>query len=88
RVEFTQAEVVPWATLRWSPIAAEALPPPSRRQPQPKPVRVRAVAVTARLRGVWPLRAELEIDGIRIDAAVSLSAPEDVPFGEDDLDVP
>ncbi len=88
RVEFTQAEVVPWATLRWSPVAAEAVPPPSRRQPQPKPVRVRAVAVTARLRGVWPLRAELEIDGIRIDAAVSLSAPEDVPFGEDDLDVP
>lgn len=88
RVEFTEASVIPWMTLSWAPIAAEAVPPPSRRQPQPKSVRVRATQVTARLSGLWPWRAELRIEGIRIDGSVSLSAPEDVPFGGDDLDVP
>ena len=88
QVDFTEAELRPWATVRWSPVVAEALPPATRRRPDPKPVRVRATEVTGRLTGLSPLLAEVRIEGIRVDAAVSLALPEDVPFGSDDFDVP
>lgn len=88
QVDFTEVELRPWATVRWAPVVAEALPPPTRRRPEPKPVRIRATEVTARLTGLKPLRAEVRIEGIRVDAAVSLALPEDVPFGSDDFEVP
>jgi hypothetical protein len=88
RVEFTHAEILPLTRVRVFPVAFELTPPPSLRSADRAPVRVRTQAVTARLTGVWPPRAELRVEGIRIDAALSLEAPADVPFGGADLDVP
>lgn len=88
RVEFTHAEVLPLTRVRVFPVAFELAPPPSLRSVDRAPVRVRTQAVTARLTGLWPLRAEMRVEGIRIDAALSLEAPADVPFGGEELDVP
>lgn len=89
-VTFRDAELRPWATLRWSEIEAEILPPPNRRSTSPhgQPIRVRATGIEAGLAGVFPPRIDLSVQGVRIDSAISVAGPEDTPFASADLDVP
>jgi hypothetical protein len=88
-VAFRDAELRPWATLRWSDVEAEILPPGRRSaSPHGQPIRVRATGIEAGLAGVFPPRVDLSIQGVRIDSAISVSGPEDTPFASADLDVP
>lgn len=90
RVTFRDAELRPWATLRWSDVDAEIVPPPTRRSASPngQPIRVRATGIEAGFAGVFPPRVDLSIQGIRIESAIRVDGPEDTPFASADLDVP
>jgi len=88
RVEFDRTELVPVATARWIGLAIEATPPPTARLPKPPPLRIRVARASADVVGLFPLRLDLTLGGIRVDAGMKLDAPEDVPFGSDEFDVP
>jgi hypothetical protein len=90
KVTFRDADLRSWATLRWSDVEAEILPPPGRRSASPhgQPIRVRATGIEAGLAGVFPPRVDLSVQGVRIDSSISVSGPEDTPFASADLDVP
>ncbi|MBM3874092.1 MAG: hypothetical protein FJ382_10245 [Verrucomicrobia bacterium] len=89
-VTFRDADLRPWATLRWSDVEAEILPPPPRRSASPHgpPIRVRATGIEAGLAGLFPPRVDLSVQGIRINSAIRVAGPEDTPFASADLDVP
>ncbi|HRE82388.1 MAG TPA: hypothetical protein PLN52_15180 [Opitutaceae bacterium] len=88
RVEFEETALRPWLSAEWGGIAVDALPSASRHFPHPAPVRIRVRQARARVVGLFPVTVDLEFDGIRVDAALSLDGPEDVPFGGDEFDVP
>lgn len=90
KVTFRDADLRPWATLRWADVEAEILPPPPRRSTSPhgQPIRVRATGIEAGLAGIFPPRVDLSVQGIRIDSAIRVAGPEDTPFASADLDVP
>jgi hypothetical protein len=90
RVTFHDAELRPWATLRWSNVDAEIVPPPTGRSASPtgQPIRVRASGIEAGLAGLFPPRVDLGVQGLRIDSAIRVAGPADTPFASADLDVP
>ncbi len=89
RIEFERAELIPAATARWSGLLVDVVPPPStRRKAARKSLRVRIGTATVTLRGVFPLRCDLALEGIRVESSVPLDGPQDVPFGGSEFDTP
>ncbi len=89
RIEFDHAELIPAATARWSGILIDVvLPSSNSREASRKSARVRISTATATLRGVFPLRCDLTLDGIRVESSLQLDGPKDVPFGGSEFDTP
>lgn len=88
QVRFARAE---WTGLRsafWSQVTLELQPAVTARHPALPRVRVRVERVRARVAGLFPLRASVRLEGIKVDSAVHLAVAEDVPFASDEFDVP
>ena len=90
RVTFRDADLLSWATLRWSEVEVEVVPPPTRRSTSPRgqPFLIRATGIEAGFAGIFPPRVDLSAQGIRINSAISVAGPEDTPFASADLDIP
>lgn len=88
RIEFESTALSPFGNAEWQGLAIEAVPPATQKVTHPSPVRIRATKANARLTGLFPLKVDLEMEGIRVDAGLKLDAPEDVPFGKEEFDVP
>lgn len=87
RIEFAAAEFAPMATVVWSGIAIDARLKPDKGSP-PKTMRIRIPNVLASLRGIFPLRFDLKLEGVRVESELHLDAPRGVPFAGGEFDTP
>lgn len=87
RVEFDGAEFAPLASVVWSGISIDARLPSDKGSP-PKSMRIKIPTAMASLRGLFPLRFDLKLEGVRVESQLHLDAPRDVPFAGGEFDTP
>lgn len=87
RIEFDGAEFAPLATVVWHGITLDSRLPLEKESPE-KSIRIRIATAMASLRGWFPLRFDLKLEGVRVESQLHLDAPRDVPFAGGEFDTP